>query len=57
MVGVSRSISVEGCVSQQARVEQEEEFISNKLLKRLEQLKQEKQALANEVGSVRCISQ
>jgi len=33
----------------QAKVEQEEEFISNKLLKRLEQLKREKQALANEV--------
>lgn len=33
----------------QAKVEQEEEFISNKLLKRLEQLKKEKQALANEV--------
>ena len=31
------------------QVEQEEEFITNKLMKRLEQLKNEKQTLANEV--------
>mmetsp|Transcript_41004 Transcript_41004/g.73698 ORF Transcript_41004/g.73698 Transcript_41004/m.73698 type:complete len:322 (-) Transcript_41004:313-1278(-) len=31
------------------QVEQEEEFITNKLMKRLEQLKKEKQVLANEV--------
>jgi hypothetical protein len=30
-------------------VEQEEEYITNKLMKRLEQLKREKQVLANEV--------
>jgi coiled-coil domain-containing protein 6 len=34
---------------QQSQVEAEEEFITNKLMKRLEQLKQEKQILANEV--------
>jgi hypothetical protein len=34
---------------QQAMVEAEEEFITNKLMKRLEQLKKEKQVLANEV--------
>jgi len=32
-----------------AQVEQEEEFITNKLMKRLQQLKDEKQTLANEV--------
>lgn len=31
------------------QVEQEEEYITNKLMKRLEQLKNEKQSLANEV--------
>ena len=31
------------------QVEQEEEFITNKLMKRLQQLKNEKQVLANEV--------
>lgn len=36
------------CV-QQSQVEAEEEYITNKLMKRLEQLKQEKQILANEV--------
>lgn len=35
---------------QQSQVEAEEEFITNKLMKRLEQLKKEKQILANEVG-------
>jgi Fe-S-cluster containining protein len=34
---------------QHKQVEQEEEFITNKLMKRLEQLKKEKQVLANEV--------
>ena len=34
---------------QQNQVEQEEEAITNRLMKRLEQLKREKQALANEV--------
>jgi hypothetical protein len=34
---------------QQSQVEAEEEFITNKLMKRLEQLKKEKQILANEV--------
>lgn len=34
---------------QQKQAEQEEEFIVNKLMKRLDQLKQEKQVLANEV--------
>jgi len=33
----------------QKQVEQEEEFITNKLMKRLQQLKDEKQTLANEV--------
>lgn len=49
--------SVVGCLliwgnwerSQQTMVEQEEEYITNRLMKRLEQLKQEKQMLANEV--------
>jgi hypothetical protein len=36
-------------VLQQSQVEAEEEFITNKLMKRLEQLRQEKQTLANEV--------
>ena len=35
---------------QQAIVEQEEECITNTLMKRLEQLKKEKQVLANEVN-------
>lgn len=35
---------------QQCQVEQEEEYITNKLMKRLEQLKREKQALATEVS-------
>ena len=35
---------------QQKQAEQEEEFIVNKLMKRLDQLKREKQVLANEVG-------
>lgn len=35
--------------AQQQRAEQEEEFITNRLTKRLTQLKQEKQNLANEV--------
>ena len=34
---------------QQKQAEQEEEFIVNKLMKRLDQLKREKQVLANEV--------
>lgn len=34
---------------QQKQVEQEEEFLVNKLSKRLNQLKREKQTLANEV--------
>lgn len=33
-------------------MEQEEEYITNKLMKRLEQLKKEKQALATEVSCV-----
>ncbi len=37
---------------QQSQVEAEEEFITNKLMKRLEQLKKEKQILANEVSEV-----
>ena len=36
--------------TQQQRAEQEEEFITNRLTKRLTQLKREKQNLANEVG-------
>jgi Uncharacterized conserved protein H4 (DUF2046) len=36
---------------QQQRAEQEEEFITNRLTKRLTQLKREKQNLANEVGA------
>jgi hypothetical protein len=36
---------------QQTQVEQEEEFLINKLMKRLEQLKKEKQLLATEVRS------
>jgi hypothetical protein len=39
---------------QQSQVEAEEEFITNKLMKRLEQLKQEKQILANEVSGWLC---
>ena len=34
---------------QQKQAEEEEEFIVNKLMKRLDQLKREKQVLANEV--------
>ena len=41
------------CVQQQ-RAEQEEEFITNRLTKRLTQLKREKQNLANEV--TRCLA-
>lgn len=37
------------CCLQQSQVEQEEEYITNKLMKRLEQLKKEKQLLATEV--------
>lgn len=41
---------------QQKQVEQEEEFITNKLMKRLEQLKREKAVLASEVGTrPRCV--
>eukprot|EP00210_Caulerpa_lentillifera_P008033 g7670.t1 len=39
----------ERSIQMQVTIEQEEECISNKLLKRLEQLKKEKQILANEV--------
>ena len=39
-------------IPQQQRAEQEEEFITNRLTKRLTQLKQEKQSLANEVPAV-----
>ena len=35
---------------QQKQAEMEEEFIVNKLMKRLDQLKKEKQVLANEVS-------
>jgi len=41
-------LSCSRCV-QQSQVEAEEEYITNKLMKRLEQLKKEKQILANEV--------
>ncbi len=37
---------------QQKQVEQEEEYITNKLMKRLEQLKKEKAVLASEVGDL-----
>lgn len=37
---------------QQKQAEQEEEFIVNKLMKRLDQLKHEKQVLANEVQCI-----
>ena len=37
---------------QQKQVEQEEEYITNKLMKRLEQLKKEKAVLASEVRLV-----
>ena len=40
------------CV-QQKQAEMEEEFIVNKLMKRLDQLKREKQVLANEVHAHR----
>lgn len=39
------------CCLQQSQVEQEEEYITNKLMKRLEQLKKEKQLLATEVSA------
>jgi hypothetical protein len=39
------------CAVQQSQVEQEEEYITNKLMKRLEQLKKEKQILATEVNA------
>ncbi|KAI8475154.1 MAG: hypothetical protein J3K34DRAFT_405501 [Monoraphidium minutum] len=45
----SLKLAKEQSLAAQKQVEQEEEFITNKLMKRLEQLKREKQALATEV--------